>query len=62
MIDVRYTAIAVASFGHKYVSRCGQWPGGFARLTPAVLSWISMSTSGQIYTHKAVIYTFMIEL
>ena len=51
MFVVRYTAIAVASFGHKYVSRCGRWPGGFARLTPAVLSWIYMSTSGKIYIH-----------
>jgi len=42
----RYTAIAVASFGISYVSRCGQLPGGFARLTPAVLSWISKATYG----------------
>ena len=47
-INARYTAIAVASFGISYVSRCGQWPGGFARLTPAVLSWISMATYGNI--------------
>ena len=36
--NLRYTQIAVASFGPMI--RCGQSPAGFARLTPEVLRWV----------------------
>ena len=37
---IRYTQNAVASFGPKRHSECGQKPGGFTRLTPEVLDWV----------------------
>ena len=40
----RYTQIAVASFGPRRQSECGQKPGGFTRLTPKVLNWVKTVT------------------
>ena len=37
-IGYHYLQIGVASFG--VTSQCGRYQGGFARLTPSVLSWI----------------------
>ena len=36
----RYTQTAVASFGPRRRTECGQKPGGFTRLTPEVLNWV----------------------
>ena len=41
---IRYTQTAVASFGPKRHSECGQKPGGFTRLTPEVLNWVKTWT------------------
>ena len=39
-IVIRYTQIAVASFGPTRQTKCGQKPAGFTRLTPEVLDWV----------------------
>ena len=41
---LRYTQTAVASFGTRKVSECGQKPGGFTRLTHEVLNWVKTKT------------------
>ena len=41
---IRYTQTAVASFGPKRHSECGQKPGGFTRLTPEVIGWVKNIT------------------
>ena len=41
---IRYTQTAVASYGPKRHSECGQKPGGFTRLTPEVLNWVKTVT------------------
>ena len=40
----RYTQTAVASFGVRRQTDCGQKPGGFTRLTPDVLNWVKTWT------------------
>ena len=42
----RYTQTAVASFGPRRQTECGQKPGGFTRLTSEVLDWIKTVTRG----------------
>ena len=37
---IRYTQTAVASFGPRKNTDCGQKPAGFTRLTPEVLDWV----------------------
>ena len=37
---IRYTQTAVASFGPRRQTDCGQKPAGFTRLTPEVLDWV----------------------
>ena len=39
----RYTQTAVASFGVRRQTDCGQKPGGFTRLTPEVLNWVAVT-------------------
>ena len=43
----RYIQTAVASFGPKRQTECGQKPGGFTRITPEVLDWIETKIWGK---------------
>ena len=38
----RYTQTAVASFGPRRQTDCGQMPAGFTRVIPEVLNWIKI--------------------
>ena len=44
IIQFRYTAIGVASFANRNIKKCGKWPGGFARITSELVSWIRSAT------------------
>ena len=46
-LHIRSTAIGVASFAHKNIRKCGKWPGGFARITTELVSWIRYATGSE---------------